>query len=267
MKNLFSHIVLICSLVYTFFVFSGYNIGWGHFPYDEWRLLANSLLVIIVCIALKPEIWICNVVIVRLIGPLVILFIIVIIYILFIPKQINSISFLLVYSLLYFAIFIYSFVFQINRSKEFYLIILSCMPLLTVMWLPIESILMYMFPEEIASKAWLGNFLNKRQYDDAILPFLFILALLKVPKNFEIFRWALWVLILSGSIQNGSRAVIFSLIFGLIFAAIWYRSYRWSRIFIIGTISAVLLALVFTFLQNQPALTALQRIDDSGRGH
>ncbi|UOO88263.1 hypothetical protein LVJ82_12300 [Vitreoscilla massiliensis] len=171
----FSNLSLIILLVLTFLMFSGYGIGWSRLPYDEWRMPISCWLILLPFSVSIPEVKFSNAVTVKAAKYMLIIYVLTLIYVLFIPKTINALSFLLVYALLFYAIVVYGYVFQSSRYKNTYLIILGFMPLLTVLWLPIESTLLFLFPDELGAKAWIGSFINIRQYDDAILPLLFIL--------------------------------------------------------------------------------------------
>ena len=260
-------LILVFMCFYTFLIFSGYGLGWSRFPYDEWRVLLTCLLIFIplATLVFNTVPGYCNSVIVKTIPYLLLLYVCILLYSSFVFKSLNSHSFLLLYALLFYCILIYGFALQLSSFSKFYLGIVTLLPILTVIWLPIESILFSLFHNDVGSTAWLGNFINVRQYDDAILPILFILALLPLPKRYDLMRWGVWAFILSGSLHNGARAVCVSLIVGLLFSICWYRDWRWSRALLLGIGMASILAWLYAYLQNLPPLEQLQRYTSSGR--
>lgn len=256
---------LICIL--SLLIFSGYSIGWASMPYDEWRLLVTTWLGILPIISFLFGL---NTLIYSSLSHLsikilIFTYVFLLLYVFLVPKDINSLSLLLIYGLIINAVLTYSMVFSKVMFKNIFLITMSMAPLLTVIWLPIETFLVYSYPGQIGGKAWIGNFINIRQYDDAVLPLLFLLAFARVPKRYNIFRWVIWCLIFSGSVHNGARAVLLSIFLGILFSICWYRKWRWAKTLIMCFIGAIGLALVFSLLQNLPPLDTLQRYHSSGR--
>ena len=265
--KILAELILVFMCFYTFLMFSGYGLGWSRFPYDEWRVLLTCLLIFIplVTLVFNTVPCYCNSVIVKTMPYLSLLYICILLYSSFVFKSLNSHSFLLLYALLFYCILIYGFALQFSYFSKFYLGIVTLLPTLTVVWLPVESILFSLFHNEMGSTAWLGNFINIRQYDDAILPILFILALLPLPKRYALMRWGVWAFILSASLHNGARAVCVSLITGLLFSVCWYRDWRWSKTILLSIAMASILAWLYAYLQNLPPLAQMQRYTSSGR--
>ena len=260
-------LILVFMCFYTFLMFSGYGLGWSRFPYDEWRVLLTCLLIFIplATLVFNTVPGYCNSVIVKTIPYLLLLYVCILLYSSFVFKSLNSHSFLLLYALLFYCILIYGFTLQFSYFSKFYLGIVTLLPILTVVWLPIESMFFSIFQNEMGPSAWLGNFINVRQYDDAVLPILFILALLPLPKRYALIRWGIWAFILSGSLHNGARAVCVSLIISLLFSMCWYRDWRWSKAMLLSIMLASILAWLYAYLQNLPSLEQLQRYTSSGR--
>ena len=242
-------------------VFGGYSLGWSSYPYDEWRLMQMAILIALTtCLPLlskpalsSPAKW----------GLLVLNLSIPIHTILYQPHS-NLSTLLCIFVLMLNVIIFYS-PYLTNRLTQYALAIIAITPILTTMWLPIETVLLVLQPDIATQTAWTGSFLNIRQYDDVVLPLIFLLLSLKLGKRFTLFAIIATTLMLWGSIQNGARAFFISLAIGISITMVLQKQWRWSTPLLSSlVIASAVFAASILFLQQTP-LKSLARSGSSGR--
>lgn len=252
----------ITAILTLFFilVFGAYPLSWSGFPYDEWRLMQIVLLALLPILLLFQRVNHPHQN--QAYRPPLILFItntVSIIYVFFVAQSLNLLTMLCIYSLLLSLLYQFSFFLkQIFATDSKFLLSLSLTPFLTAVWLPIETILLQIQSDIAEPKAWLGGFLNPRQYDDVTLPLICLFFGLTLSKKWQYLRIFLASIILWGCINNGARGIFFSFFLGMIITSFIQRKWRWS----LQIISSICLAALWSTLDNANSII---RYTSSGR--
>lgn len=235
---------------------ASHSLGWSSFPYDEWRLLEIFILASMPFFSFSSS---------KNIYPptndmllLGILFILTVTYIIFREASLNQITMLCIYNLLLYALTNLTNVFR-NLNLNFFLCYLTLIPIFTVIWLPIESVLLITHPDIATSSAWLASFVNPRQYDDMILPVTFLLFSLTLFKKKPALMIAIGSLYLWGSFSNGARGVLLSIMIGILITIFIQKKYTWA----IPIFISIMIA--FFFNSISPSKPTIVRFTSSGR--